>query len=636
MREERMQLKNKRGKFQLPAWLLVLFTAMITLNMPFSVPASLIFSQQSSSTSLTPIIHAEESRTEKKVLKKPTPNAQFLQKQWNLNLMNIGEAWADGYTGKGIKIAVLDTGFFHNHPDSVLTGGDSVFSDDPWSNDHSGHGTHIAGIISAKSGSAYQGVAPGAEVYGIKIYHKDDMNEFGDVSTDVSSVVKGIQLAIEKKVDIIVISSGLRYHDENLHQVIKQAHQQNIMIIAASGNGNSAVNYPASYNEVIAVTAVDEDLNPALDIIYGKENELSAPGVNIGGLSIPDSSYSYPYIYMSGSSQATPHVAGLAAILMQKYNARGEKIRKIMQDQAVPIGEAGLFGHGLVYYQSDETQNPDNENPAAPSEPSAPEPGKEDNNENEADETEARKPASSREAAPDDAATDEELTAYRKIKVRFEEGQAATIEGDGFPGIEMGGLLDVFMRGAKSLRLNESQIADIRQKNLTLVLRQEGISWKIPPANFVPGQANLRFYQGQPTGTPVNPDYYSNIYTVSIFQARTRQGIYPGWMEVRFDVNRQKMPEPSQLKAAYFDNEQTKWLPLEQSVKDGNKLVLKTKHTGAVGFFEADPNLALAPKTKNVAAPPASLLVVVLAAVSVIFLALMIRRLISKFSKKQK
>lgn len=604
--------------------------------MPFPWLNSIIFSQELSSISLAQTVHAEENEIENKKFKKPTPNVNFLQKQWNLNLMNIGEAWADGYTGKGIKIAVLDTGFFHDHPDSVLAGGDSVFTDDPWSNDHSGHGTHIAGIISAKSGSAYQGVAPGAEVYGIKIYHKDDMNELGDVSTDVKSVVKGIQLAIKKQADIIVISSGLRYHDESLHQVIKQAHQQDIMIIAASGNGNLTVNYPASYNEVIAVTAVDENLNPALDIIYGKENEFSAPGVNIGGLSIPDSSYSYPYIYMSGSSQATPHVAGLAAIFMQKYDARGEKIRTIMQEQALPIGEAGLFGYGLVYYQSDAQKNAGSESPTSPSVPSTNEQNKERNPENETDEIEVRKPASSREGVQEEqegsSGLEEELTAYRKIKVTIEEGQEAIIDGDGFPGVEMGGLLDIFMRGAESLRLNDSQIADIRQKNLTLVLRQEGISWKIPPANFVPGQATLRFYKGQPTGTPVNPNHYSNIYTVSIFQARTRQGIYPGWMEVRFDVNRQKMLDPSQLKAAYFDNSQTKWLPLNQNVKDGNKLVLKTKHTGAVGFFAADPNLALETETENIAPTSVSPWVLVISAASLLFLALIVQWL----NKKQK
>ena len=575
-------MKKRKNQFNLKT--MIRFSLFLTSFIFFfhsNLPSSFTSFYQSPSSFWVHDVYAEEQTDE---LVNFAPNINYLQDQWNLNLMNIGEAWADGYTGEGIKIAVLDTGFHHKHPDISLAGGDSVFPDEAWSYDHSGHGTHIAGIISAKSGTTYQGVAPGAEVYGIKIYHSDDMNEFGDVSTDIASVISGIKLAIEKNVDIIVISSGLSYHDENLYQVIKEAHAQNIMIIAASGNGNLAVNYPASYNEVIAVTAIDEDLNPALDIIYGKENEFSAPGVNIGGLSIPESSYSYPYIYMSGSSQATPHVAGLAAIFMQKYNTRGEETRKIMQEQAIKLGDAGLHGYGLLYYQSKKVEKEESEDPVNPNSEIDDQQIKEDTE--NSDDSEARKPSSTREATKDEEV--EELAAYRKIKVTYEEEKDATIDEDGFPGIEMGGLLDVFMRGAESLNLNESQVAEIRQKNLTLVLRQEGISWKIPPSNFVPGQANLRFYQGKPVGTPNKSNNYSNIYTISIFQAQTRQGIYPGWMEVEFDIDKLKMPNPSTLEAAYFDHSKSEWVLLESDMDEtSNKIALTTKHTGALGFFDS-------------------------------------------------
>src|SRR5699024_6139550 len=137
----------------------------------------------------------------------------------------------------------------------------SVFADDPWSNDHSGHGTHISGIISAQPGSTYQGIAPDAEVFGIKIYHEDDVDENGGVSTNVKSVISGIEYAMYIEVDIIVISSCLSNDEPALYKVIKGAHNQGIMIIATSGNGKCTVNYPANYEEVIAVTAVDEDLN---------------------------------------------------------------------------------------------------------------------------------------------------------------------------------------------------------------------------------------------------------------------------------------------------------------------------------------------------------------------------------------
>src|SRR5699024_4191998 len=117
------------------------------------------------------------------------------------------------------------------HPDNGLVGGDSVFSEDPWSNDHSGHGTHIAGIISARRGTPYQGIAPDAKVYGIKIYHEEDVNEEGEVSTTVESVIAGIPQSIDLGVDIIVSSSGLSYHDPELYKIIKEAHDLNIMII---------------------------------------------------------------------------------------------------------------------------------------------------------------------------------------------------------------------------------------------------------------------------------------------------------------------------------------------------------------------------------------------------------------------
>ncbi|MDN6730768.1 MAG: S8 family serine peptidase [Atopostipes suicloacalis] len=543
-------------------------------------------------------IQAEEEQVDLTYPKDFTPNTRFLQNQWNLDLMNVGEAWADGYDGTGIKISVLDTGFYHEHPDINLAGGDSVFSDEVWSIDHSGHGTHIAGIISARKEAKYQGIAPGAEVYGIKIYHSRDTNEFGDVSTDVKSVIKGIQLAMKKKSDIIVISSGLDYHDEELYQIIKEAHQKEIMIIAASGNGNLSVNYPASYEEVIAVTAVDEDLNPALDIIYGEENEFSAPGVNIGGLSIPESSYSYPYIYMSGSSQATPHVASLAAIIMQKYEVRGEEARKIMQDQAINLGEPALFGNGLVFYRSDERIKENQEGISESSSEGNTEPEDEELDGNESQENEARKPSSSREAEEKEEVTEEKLSSYKKVKVTLLEDNQAVIDSDRFPTIEVGGQLDIFMRGASSLKLTEEQIADIRQRNNTLLLRQEGISWEIPPSNFVPGQAILRFYKGQPLGTEENVSSYSNIYTISIFQAQTRQGIYPGLMEVNFDLNKQEMPNPTKLVAAHFDKEAEQWAPLEKE-KEKDSLSLKTKFTGAVGFFKNEEQEVIKDKVNN-------------------------------------
>lgn len=539
-------------------------------------------------------IHAEEN-TDSIPQKKIKANEKHLLDQWNLNLMNVGEAWADGYNGEGIKIAVLDTGFYHKHPDSKIAGGNSVFSDEPWSVDHSGHGTHIAGIISAESGTKYQGIAPGAEVYGIKIYHSKDTNKSGDVSTDVNSVIKGIKLAIKMETDIIVISSGLNYHDEDLYKQINEAHEKNIMIIAASGNNNLSVNYPASYDEVIAVTAVDKDLNPALDIIYGHENEFTAPGVNIGGLSIPDSNYSYPYIYMSGSSQATPHVASLAAIFMQKYDVRGEEARKIMQENAIDIGDPGLFGFGLLYYEPADNLNNEEKNESNNGKNKK---NKENKENDEKKNDEARKPSSSREEEKNEKELDENLLAHKEIKVTINQENKAVIDKDIFPTLKIGGTLDIFMKDASTLKLTEDQVADVREKNISLILSKEGVSWEIPPVNFRPGQANLRFYKGYPLGTKEKPNDFSNVYTISIFQAETREGVYPGQMKINFDLNRQKMPTPSKLDAAYYDKTEKEWLALEKKISE-NSITLETKLTGAIGFFEVNEEEIITEEKKN-------------------------------------
>ena len=530
-------------------------------------------------------VHVDTSDSDNELLKEFTPNTSNQHPQWNHNIMNIGQAWADGYTGVGISIAVLDTGFYIQHPDNGLSGGDSVFSEDPWSNDHSGHGTHIAGIISAKRGTPYQGIAPDAEVYGIKIYHEEDVNENGDVSTTVESVIAGIRQAIDLETDIIVLSSGLSYHDPELYKIIKEAHNLNIMIIAASGNGHSSVNYPASYSEVIAVTAIDEQLNPALDIIYGQENDFSAPGVSIGGLSIPDSAYSYPYIFMSGSSQAAPHAAGLAAILMQKYKLRGEEIREIMQQQAINIGDRGLYGYGLVQYISDDDDK-NNELTTIKPKPDAtqettPPPSGENTIDGESEE--ARKPASSREADNVDE-EDDELVEFYEIDI-VESEALGTLESNILQLVEDGGTLQINMNDMGSLYLSDRQVTQIRNRNIAIILENEDMTWRISPANFLPGGATLRFYEGASVGVDTKTNEPVNLQTISIYQEDSRREAYPSWMRITYDLDVFGEQGVSNLQARRWDSVRERWVDIESNVDDG-RLVLETKYTTAIGFFE--------------------------------------------------
>lgn len=561
--------KEKAIKMRILSFFILMFLTILNIFPSLSLPG------------LSSIIHAQDSTSQELVSTTQTTRSES---QWNHQVMNIDEAWTDGYTGAGITIAILDTGFFHRHPDITMAGGYSVFPDDAWSNDHSGHGTHIAGIIGAHQGTTYQGIAPGADLFGIKIYHEDDVDENGYVSTDVDSVIKGIRQAINIEADIIVISSGLTFHDQNLYDIILEAYRAGILIVAASGNGEESVNYPASYPEVIAVTSIDESLHPAFDIIYGKENEFAAPGVNIGGLSIPDSTYSYPYIFMSGSSQATPHVAGLAAIIMQKYNVRGQDARNIMQKQALNIGIPNLYGYGLIQYvpetelvdaedteNEDEITDPSNEESVQTTESS--------------EETTARKPSSSREADVDETENPEMTSHY--LTDALDGDNQATLAYDVLPLIESKGTLEVELGDFNSLYLARDQVSELRERNIRIKLTKKSISWTIPPGNFIPGDATLRFYEGVPVGVEQQTGATTPIFTTAIFQTGARQNAHPSLMKITFKIDESPSVEQQDVYGYRWDREDSSWQKIDTEIED-DTIVLSTRNTGSISVF--NPN----------------------------------------------
>lgn len=266
---------------------------------------------------------------------------------WNNEMVKAFDAWDDGYTGNGVRVAVLDTGF-DEHQDITYAGGHSVFEDDVYTYDYDGHGTHVAGIIGAQKGTTHQGIAPNVELYGVKVFSEST----GGTTTDL---ISGIDWSIQEGMDIINMSLGFTGEVPAVLEAIQEAVEQGILVIAASGNeGNEdgtgeQIEYPAKYDEVIAVASVDQDLSRSTFSAAGPENEVAAPGGFIGGLA-PGGSY----VAMSGTSQATPHVTALAAILMEKYPQRSnEEIRELLIKKANDLGPEGrdsLYGYGLVQY----------------------------------------------------------------------------------------------------------------------------------------------------------------------------------------------------------------------------------------------------------------------------------------------
>lgn len=313
---------------------------------------------------------------------------------WNQDMIGTFDAWEDGYTGQNVNVAVLDTGFYQ-HPEITYAGGHSIFGEDddmgpdPWTNDHSGHGTHVAGILGAAQGTRAQGVAPGIDLYGVKVYHEDNGGK-----TRVGNLLSGIDWAINNESDIIVISSGYADPNNEVHEMIQKAANQGILTFAASGNmtdDNATIDYPAAHPEVIAVSGVNHRQAHVTDSMLASENELAAPGQNILGLSTDGL-----HTTMSGTSQAVPHVAGIAALLMEKYpNDSASAIRQRMVDQALDLGEEGrdvIYGYGLVQYEEqvpEETEEPSEEEPDQADEETGEEtPDEESDTSDETDDTE--------------------------------------------------------------------------------------------------------------------------------------------------------------------------------------------------------------------------------------------------------
>lgn len=266
-------------------------------------------------------------------------------------------AWhARGNFGQGIKIAVLDTGIDATHPELATSyrGGINLVTPDlvePLDDSWNGHGTHVAGIISAAAdGSGVVGMAPLAELYAVKVV---DGGGFGEVS----DLIAGLEWAIAQQIDIVNISLGTKVSSLALEQACQAAYQAGILLVAAAGNTQNdggAVLYPAAYEQVIAVSATARDDSPVWISATGPQIELAAPGGVILS-TVPGGGYAV----LTGTSQAAPHVAGVAALLMAagfddldgNGTADSRDLRLQLQRTAADLGEPGadeVFGYGLV------------------------------------------------------------------------------------------------------------------------------------------------------------------------------------------------------------------------------------------------------------------------------------------------
>ncbi|MBX9629719.1 MAG: S8 family peptidase [Burkholderiales bacterium] len=244
--------------------------------------------------------------------------------------------------GKGIKVAVLDTGIDWTHADlSVNVKGAVSFVPGETPMDGNNHGTHCAGTIAAPiNGVGVVGVAPEASVYAVKVLANNGSGNY-------SWIIAGINWCIQNKMQIISMSLGGDAAPAALEAMCNAAHNAGLLVIAAAGNNGGAVGAPARYRNVIAVSAIDSSNVIAPFSSRGPEIELCAPGVQVLS-TVPGGGYGT----MSGTSMACPHVAGAAAVIWGAHRfANNLAIWNLMARTADNLGPPGWdqrYGYGRI------------------------------------------------------------------------------------------------------------------------------------------------------------------------------------------------------------------------------------------------------------------------------------------------
>ncbi len=210
-------------------------------------------------------------------------------------------------TGKGVTVAVIDTGVKANHEDlpnlrrvEVTNGNEPLGLDDA-----TGHGTHVAGIIGAAMGNGKggAGIAPGATILSLRV-----VNAAGYIYD--SALIAALRTAVKNGAQIVNISIGGTAYNAVFQKVINEAAEAGVTVVAAMGNdGTNCLNYPAGYDNVIGVVSVDRTNNRASGSSYGTWGDVAAPGAAVWS-----TTYYGSYGPKSGTSMASPVVAGVAAL----------------------------------------------------------------------------------------------------------------------------------------------------------------------------------------------------------------------------------------------------------------------------------------------------------------------------------
>lgn len=290
--------------------------------------------------------------------------------QWNFENsryggINMEFAWDITKGSSDVVVAVLDTGVAQSAPDlaetNFVAGWDFINGDDDPVDDE-GHGTHVTGTIAQSTDNAIgvAGIAPNTSIMPVKVLD-------GAGRGDAASLASGLYWATDEGAHVINMSlswSSCYDPGDPVYEAIAYANANGVTLVAAAGNdGLSCVNYPAAYEEVIAVGATDFKEKKAYYSSYGTALDLTAPGGDVrvdrnrdgvvdGILQQTFDTDGYAYFLYQGTSMASPHVAGVAALLIAEDLTKGPaEVRHILESTAEDKGDVGwdsVYGHGLL------------------------------------------------------------------------------------------------------------------------------------------------------------------------------------------------------------------------------------------------------------------------------------------------
>jgi subtilisin family serine protease len=229
--------------------------------------------------------------------------------QWGVARVHAPDAWSTT-RGEGVKVVVIDTGLDMTHPDlagNIKGGWNAITKTNDFNDDH-GHGTHCGGNIAALDNDiGIVGVAPKADLYGVKVLDANGSGTFDDV-------IAGMQWAVDNHMEVASMSLGADQGNQALADMVAAMKKGGVTLVAAAGNSGAAVGFPGGYPGAIAVAASDSSDQLASFSSRGPEVAEIAPGVDVFSLSKNGG-----YETMSGTSMATPHVAGLAVLYVATH-----------------------------------------------------------------------------------------------------------------------------------------------------------------------------------------------------------------------------------------------------------------------------------------------------------------------------